>query len=54
MVPLLWRLINLMFFFDKSGFGEVMTLVDVNPTERTWMSARGGEGVNRRFKIITV
>ena len=41
-------------FFDNSGFGEVMTLVDVNPTERTWMSARGGEGVNRRFKIITV
>ena len=23
---------NLMIFFDKSGFGEVMTLVNVNPT----------------------
>ena len=23
---------NLMKFFDKSGFGEVMTLVNVNPT----------------------
>ena len=23
---------NLMVFFDKSGFGEVMTLVEVNPT----------------------
>ena len=23
---------NLMNFFDKSGFGEVMTLVNVNPT----------------------
>ena len=23
---------NLMVFFDKSGFGEVMTLVNVNPT----------------------
>ena len=23
---------NLIVFFDKSGFGEVMTLVNVNPT----------------------
>ena len=32
MIPLLWRIINLLIFFDKSGFGEVMTLVNVYPT----------------------
>ena len=32
MIPLLWRIINLVNFLDKSGFGDVMTLVDVNPT----------------------
>ena len=32
MIPLLWRMINLMIFFDKSVFGEVMTLFDDNPT----------------------
>ena len=32
MIPLLWRMINFMNFFDKSGLGEVMTLFDDNPT----------------------
>lgn len=31
-IPHIWRVFNLMIFFDKSVFGEVMTLVDVNPT----------------------
>ena len=31
-IPYIWRVINLMNFFYKSGFGEVMTLFDDNPT----------------------